>query len=1249
MASNFAAPRERARLITPWALAGLAALVGLALRLLFPEANLLALLVQAPRNDPLTVSYLSNLHEMEPTNPQTALLLARTRLAQGRTSEALALASLYARSTDPELRRTAMRVRLDVLREELAHQDRRANGSAATALADAVRASLGQPWARDELLLLAADAAAAGDAALERRVYDRITEREHDPAWLEEAARRFLGRGEYRFASQLFFLARRNTIAPPGARALYLEGVHALQSGNLPREALAAAEAELGPLAGDEQIALELVQLALTAGQPEVAARHMKRLLSPEPQALPPQAGLWQRLLDAIAGFLVPAAFAADPLEITRPYDARLYTLAYDVFLANGDLESAYSVARAALSHVPDDAAWRERYARVAEWSRRPAEALTAWRWLAEHGGTESAWQAILRLAPGLGDDEALLPALRRQAERSGAQDSDVRALVAAWERVGRPEEALAWLEARVQRASDATALAAFLDLAAGLAARMGSRDRAIALYLKLIEHSPPDTARLIRLATLQVLAGRYIEAHALLRRFRAVAGPEARDYWDLLGDLAWMLQEDDSAIEAYRTLTARRDIEAGDLDRLVTLLRERFPEEATRLAQMGFERFHNTGLLLQALEILWEKKDLAAMKKLYAGLSAADEQRFAQTPFFYTLRSQYRQATADIPGARADLERAIAIAPESAELRTAMLWLLVEAHDDAALRRALTESAAAANDRAAWPVQASGWMQLGEPRRALPWFARLVQAAPQDYLWLTAYADALEQDGQIGAADRVRRHAWTVVRQAARKPDALKDRQLRETLARLTLARAPGDPALAVIRDLLRLDAQRDAVPAEPPGGGSNVPNQRERKAATDELVLSWLISTEQHENAKAWLWLRYGRKLAAPGWAEISVALSADDAEATAKLLAERPKDLPYRDRVEAARLAKQLRQAQTYAFESQEQHPDDDVLHLQLSQVLLEGAHRAAAGTALARRGAVGSKPRELNAEVWVAPRLRLAVEWREASQRSLDQAVLTGVPARDRETRLVARRLLEEGWIEFGVGQREGFADSVSARLRLYQNWGRRLSMLFTAGRNNRTLDSSALAVAGMRDELSLRALYTLSRTEYLSGQLWTARYRSQDGIKLGTASGYDVEAGHRVRIEYPDVTLRVAAAKLRSSTEGTGDEATAVLNPAGVNPGPSFFVPAGSRRNGIGIAIGDSARENWTRALRPYAAYDLTRNSISGGGYNALIGVRGNVVGQDQLSLYWLRARGGGASNDAILEYGVRYEYFFDRF
>src|SRR5262249_34812396 len=158
---------------------------------------------------------------------------------------------------------------------------------------------------------------------------------------------------------------------------------------------------------------------------------------------------------------------------------------------------------------------------------------------------------------------------------------------------------------------------------------------------------------------------------------------------------------------------------------------------------------------------------------------------------------------------------------------------------------------------------------------------------------------------------------------------------------------------------------------------------------------------------------------------------------------------------------------------AFDSQELHPDDDVLHLQLSQTLLEGANRVVGGAAYARRGVIESKPRDLATDVWVTQRLRFSVEWREASQRTIDPLVVTGVPARDRELRFTARRLLDNGWLELGAGQRDGFAESTAARFKLYTSWDRRLSTLLSAARNERTLDSSALAVGGMRDEVSLR--------------------------------------------------------------------------------------------------------------------------------------------------------------------------------
>lgn len=1212
----------RTRLIAPLPLAGLALFVALALMLLYPREQLLERLSKAPRNDPLTAGYLANLHRVEPGDAKTALLLAEARIAQGERAQALALLATIERADDPVLRRRAMLLHASVL------------GS--TELADYLRNRIGEQWSREELRKIAALVAATGDAALRAKVYTRLAATERDPLWFARTAERMLGEGDYRLSAQLWFSARRHASGKDQAREYFLAGLRTLQSGNLLAEAIEAAERNLGDLAGDEQTMLAVVRLALAAGKPEVAQRLMKRLVWPA-AALRPD-GLLERAGNWLIGSAQAQAAKQGPPPGMRPYDEAVYTMAFEVFLANGNVEDAYRVAQAAVLQRPDDLAWREKLARAAEWSRHPEVALAQWLYLAQRNASEEAWQGVLRLAPGLSDDAALFAATKRLAERRDARREDLVNLAALYERLGQPREGLAWFEQRYRTTRQLLAL----EIAANLADRAGLRDQAIELNLEHIAAAGPNPERMVRAATLMVLAGRFRAAHDLLRKHRDAAKSEAAEYWDLLGDLAWRLQEDDSAIDAYRVLSERSEVVAGDLERLVVLLRERHPEEAAKFAALGYRRLRTPGLLITALEILWERKDLAAMQRLYAELGPADEAAFAQAPFFFSLRAQYRQAQGDLKAARADLERAAALAPQDLGLRTALLWLLLESKDTAALRKGLLDSAReAVAERELWAVHASGWSALRDTRRALAFYSLLVRDKPEDYLWLMGYADALEQDGQAGAAGRVRRHAWNVVRAKLAQETTIggaRDAGLRETAVRLALSLAPADAALAVVRDVVR----RDFAPGL-------APNERARNAATRELVLSWALSNEQHANAKAWIWQQYGRTLAAPGWAEAAIALADNDPEAAERVLAERPAELSPGDRVEAARLSRQTRLAQTLAFEAQEGRPHDDALHLQLADTLLEGANRLIGGAARTRRGVIDSRPRDAQALVWLTPRLRLSAELREARQSSRDETVLTAVPVSDREVRATLRQLLDTGWVEAGIGERRGFATQTQARARLYTQWSRSLSSLFTVARNERTLDSTALSVAGAKDELSARVFYSLSKSEYVSGYLWNAGYYTQNRVRLGRGSGVETELGHRVRIEYPDVTVRLTTANLRFSEGSNSDASTAVLNPLRVVPGADFFVPRNSRRVGLGIGFGESIRESYSRALRPYGGLTRTSSSLAGSGYNATLGAGGSLFGSDQLSLYWLRARGGGASGDSILEYGLRYEYFFDRF
>ena len=73
------------------------------------------------------------------------------------------------------------------------------------------------------------------------------------------------------------------------------------------------------------------------------------------------------------------------------------------------------------------------------------------------------------------------------------------------------------------------------------------------------------------------------------------------------------------------------------------------------------------------------------------------------------------------------------------------------------------------------------------------------------------------------------------------------------------------------------------------------------------------------------------------------------------------------------------------------------------------------------------------------------------------------------------------------------------------------------------------------------------------------------------------------------------------------------------------------------------------RTNYTRAIRPFADFGLTHNTVTGGGYSALLGFSGSVFGPDRFTLFASTGRGGAGIYELSREVGVRYMYMFDGF
>ena len=1233
----------RQRLTSPWTLIGIAVAVGVTLVLIFPGRGLLTTTTSQQQPDAVGLTYLDNMARREPQNPELRFTLAQKQTELGKVAEARAALEPLYNSPDPAVRQ---RARLQDFKLQMQQMQAMPVGSAerekeTTRLREELTAMSQYEWDVSGLLDLAEVSGTLGARKLRSDIYLRIAKSDNKVArpWIDDAAQKALADGAYETAADIYFTAQSRATSPEDQRHYFMAGVKAYQAGNMPREALLAAERNAGSLINDDEMLHFMIGLARAANDMKRAQVYVKRLLRMS------DAGLFMRSLEKLASLLVPSAVAAEPESAARrpppgmrPYDSEDYSLAYEIFLANRNLQDAYRVARAAVQQVPGDMRWRERLAQVSEWSGKSGEGLEQWLYIARRTGSPEAWAAVLRIAPGMANDEAVLEAMRYQAGRTTLSDTQWRAIVDAYERLGRPAEAIAFVEQEYARKPRPV----LVELLASLHERAGNTDAAIAAYRRVIETSGATTDRVTTLSTLLIKRGQYKEAYDVLEKHRSSAAADDVEYLRTLGDLALRLRDQDAAQVQYERLVTHPKANLDDFTRLVNILAPRQPEAAARLAEAAHERFYSPALLLTALGIHSQRRDMVALRRLFSSMSPEAEQELASNPGFLLIRGDYRAVTGSPQLALADYREALRLDPENRFARMSLIYFLIDRRDLPALRRELPIAVPLAErDPDFSGVVGSAYLTLDETARAVPYFAAMVKRNPDDYLWLLNYADSLDRNLQQGEAWRVRRHAWVKLREEMQKHEK-PPLALLHSQARIAVHFMPGDEGAAVIRNMLRQDRGTDEETGDP--------RERELDAATRELTLAWMVSTEQHLGAKAWLWKQYARGLSAPTWGKISVALALHDLDLLQKALEEYPDAIPRYDRHEAARKTQQYRLGQTIAFTELEKYPDDDEMHLRLTQSTFDMVSHTEAGYTRFTRGTVAGHEWTGEVAVWVSPRLRLSFDVSHIDQGLLNTVALASIPATDRLYGLTALWRHSVGETRFTLFHRQALTDNTGFSLVHQLPLGPRLGGRFGFAYNERTLETSGLAAGGSRDQVFAGLQYTPSKREYVLGELFSRQYYTQDErTKIGSSYGLNWEAGHRFRTEYPDFHVRAAGSINHFSLTGSGDAATAVLNPAGTIPGASFFLPGSFSVYGIYTGFGTYYRTNYTRALRPFVDVGVNRNTVTGNGYAAMAGVSGSVIGLDRLTLYASTGRGGTGTNEISREIGLRYMYLFDNF
>ncbi len=1254
-----AAPAERPRLAPPWSIILLGSMTLAVLVGIYPHQTLVNRLYQAPPGE-ITNAYLVNLLRTDPKNPRLRLMLARNQILAGQFSQvtqtiAPALASnvdsLYLEATwllwlSEEHRYLLLppdAPQRETLREYLRNELFR--------LADL-------RWEESMLVEIARKSLALGDTQLGLKLFHRLASEypNRDENWFSEGARAALENGEYLAAAEFYLIASERGKSIAAQRRFFIEAMRTLESGNRIPEALKLAEVafqKTPALSDDMEVLVLLVQFARAARRPDLADKYARRLLRLS------MLEQWQREQRVADGFDVTirrVALAGDEPDRNLgkgpqlPFDDKIYTLGFEAFLDNRKLEDAWKVAASAVRQAPDNLVWRERLAKVSEWTGRPQQGLENWLYLARAGGRDDAWQAVLRLAPGLFDDTALQAAIQYELSRQPGKESLLRELVAIYERLGDPAGALRVLEKTYAQTHQPWAL----EYMAQLAERAADEDLALRYWRQLIADDGLTTTRAVRVATLLLLRGQGDEGLALLEQAGATASGNDIPFWRLTAEIAQFVQKDSTAINAYRRFVGQPEAEVHDFDALFELLQLDYPLEAAHVAAKAWSNFHQTKHLTQALGLYATRERWLEMGVLFASLDAKQRRLMRQHPDFLILSAQYYLNTGKLELARRDLEAAVQLATGAPDTQLALLWLLIDIGDPVGLRRALAAWEGGWRENPALhDALGSAYLALSLPDIALRrYYTPHLAEHRNDFLWLMNYADALEQNQDVDRAWQLRQHLLAQERQRSGRKDwlsgldASETRDLRRAArARLVIAQRQGDPGLSVLRELLRLDRDAD----------------KKLSSASKDVALGWLQDAGQYQAERGWLWQQYAQTAARPLWAEISLALAENDREAAGQLLDRYGERLPRYDRINAARLVDDVRLAQSDAFDTQTLQPFDDPLHLQLTEALL--AHSDHIGVGLTG-GDIGSVKERNKSALWhlaISPRLSLDLTLGSIDRNNDDTKVIGYTPD-ESVAGLRANWRHPDGETTLVAEERNSYDAYHPLMLQHEQRINERMSFNLMLGSQLPSTESTTLRVAGMKDAAALALRYRPTARDQLAlTRSWDRFNAQEDGKKLGSGQSWQVEAAHAFRIEPRDLEgsvfwsthnfSQVPMANLQNTQMlafPPGTRRSLVPSDAETidDIASDFFVPNDFRYYGVRLSTNTRFEREYTRAWRPYASVARTWNTSSGPGYDVSAGIAGSVFGGDHLNFGIHYDKAGSTSDGTVRVIGFTYRLHY---
>ncbi len=919
-----------------------------------------------------------------------------------------------------------------------------------------------------------------------------------------------------------------------------------------------------------------------------------------------------------------PVNVNKNPL-INANYDSETFELAYKTFLYSGNVKDAFALSLGATKKMPKSLVWRERLIQTAIWTNNIDVALEQLTYLIESEHQAKFLTQAIKMASDLSRYDSLIPLLEYQYKLHPDDTNIIAALGIAYDQSGQPERALTFL--RQNNAKHANKQ--YLQIIANIYRELGDDRNASKTLTEIEEQYGATVNNALMLAEIDYKHAKLKEALQQLMALPTSNHVNNPDFWKTEAELSWIVGKEAISRRDYMKLYNLNQISEEGLERLLLLQPKSAARQTLSIAIKAWQQYHNIAVFLQATNLAIGLRDWNTLTALYhMPLSASLRVTLADYPDYWNARILILQHSGKAFLIVPFLLQAVLDYPGNSHLKlmylNAMenqLSLFVPHSQPDYLMSALAVWQTNASKNDDWAdVYVRAFMLFDQPKKALSVYDAEKSTQTHHTAWYNSYSQLLETLNYNKSAYEVRLASWQKIQKNLRLHDK-EDYDFWGAYNELAAYFSPAATTYFL---------------------SSYLATANPSSSAADSLM-AWALAHNSYELAAYLAAYYYSEGI--PAWAALKLAIMQNDQVKMHKMLATMPYALPRKDRVEAANRVDEIALAQTLAYEGMKNSRESERYQIMVD-AFLQTANTAVIETEYEQFGSMQGPRTNINAKLYLTNFISIkpyTVIW---DPKTNNVGNLASHSYFDKRVGVVLRRKTSRSDLSLDFYDRDLLYNYYAAEICGEYGVTSQLTLTGRLGYNQRSTLNAFMLLVGTQDRYQGIVNYGLSVRDKAVVSLEYDTYHLQDRTLLGNGTVITGEYDHKFWLEYPDFTLQITGSINRFNPYNSLIQGPVLkIFPSSVAPTAQNLLTRNFWQTGINFVFGDSLREEYTHAWRPYSNIGGLYASTSGYGTSVDVGIAGSLVGRDKLSFYYSRSSSNQGRSQINFLIGAHYQLY----